>query len=251
MEAMIQAVREERMSLVGAGLLRALDAPGAVDELRRLAMCERAELESRLSAAVALYDMGELSSDEFAQLKGSPGCEGFDLGGWAFAGVPGDRGFPPELGSFEGSIRAFQYGLTASAVTIWDRLANRDELARPSQTNLGVAHGCRGDLPDAIEHFQGALEVDSAYVPALINLARVKLRQGEAAEARDILGRVSGLEDAPSDYAVSYHGVRGEIALAEDAAATATNSIDAALKIAPDNRWALSLKEKVAGAGSA
>ena len=57
--------------------------------------------------------------------------------------------------------------------------------------NIGIAFGRHGLLNDASESFSRALDSDPEFVPALMNLARCRLEQGDAAGAIALLDRAA------------------------------------------------------------
>ena len=63
-------------------------------------------------------------------------------------------------------------------------LASKRPEIKQAYTGLGIADLIDGNLDSAQTHFQKALELDSVYVPALLNMAIVHLQRGEYVRAK-------------------------------------------------------------------
>jgi len=65
-----------------------------------------------------------------------------------------------------------------------------------SYTLAGVCALRKNRDKEALDYFDRALRLDRDYLPALINMARLRYRRGELAEARDVIGRYNKLVEA-------------------------------------------------------
>ncbi|MGV7228772.1 MAG: tetratricopeptide repeat protein [Nitrospirales bacterium] len=103
---------------------------------------------------------------------------------------------------------------------------------RPSShMNLGILYAERGQLQKAEEEYQAALRLDSAFYPALVNLADLYRVQDQDAQGEGFLRQA--LEIAPND--ASVHHALGLLLVRIGKKQEAMSSLKKATALQPDN----------------
>ena len=80
--------------------------------------------------------------------------------------------------------------------------AIKNPLYATPQKSYAIAGTCalRKNMDsDAMDYFQRALRLDPVYPPALVNLAQLRYRRGELAQARELIGRFNKSLDATAE----------------------------------------------------
>jgi tetratricopeptide (TPR) repeat protein len=78
--------------------------------------------------------------------------------------------------------------------------------------NLGVVAETQGNLNDAASHYRSALNKDGTFTPALTNLVRLHLRQGDVSKAESLARQYA--ENHPDN--MSHRAVQLEVMLAKE-----------------------------------
>ena len=104
-----------------------------------------------------------------------------------------------------------------AAVELAGQIAARDRTA-VSQNLLGVVRQAAGDTAGAQAAYRKALDLDAAFLPAELNLARLELAAGDAPAARGRLQRI--LAKRPEDPQATF-----ELAQVEDAAGNTAEAL--------------------------
>lgn len=81
-------------------------------------------------------------------------------------------------------------------------VAVKNALYATPQKSYAIAGSCalRKNMDrDALDYFERALRLDPGYPPALVNLAQLRYRRGELAEARELIGRFNKLLDGTAE----------------------------------------------------
>jgi tetratricopeptide (TPR) repeat protein len=95
---------------------------------------------------------------------------------------------------FEKAEKQFAAGATDDAVeSLRKAIEIYPQYAR-AYNNLGVVLISKGDIPGAVDAFQKSIKVDDKFVPGMINLARLDLRQQEPAQAQTYSEKALAIE---------------------------------------------------------
>jgi len=166
--------------------------PGRADDWIRRALEEtagdrRSALQSRLAAAGAAWDRGDLAAMDRYLEEARPALKEPDLA-WRWHNARALRAMSDEDGGLEAvasiarALRAGRRGLTRrQAAGLWNE--------------LGLARARGGDLPGAERAFLHALRLEAGCdgprktTLALCNLAEIRLRRGRLSGVREILAR--------------------------------------------------------------
>jgi DNA-binding NtrC family response regulator len=166
--------------------------PGRADDWIRRALEEtagdrRAALQSRLAAAGAAWDRGDLIAMDRYLEEARPALEEPDLA-WRWHNVRALRAMSDEDGGQE-AVASIARALRAGR----RRLTRRQAAGLWNELGLGRARG--GDLPGAERAFLHALRLEAGCdgprktTLALCNLAEIRLRRGRLSGVREILVR--------------------------------------------------------------
>jgi cellulose synthase operon protein C len=94
-------------------------------------------------------------------------------------------------------LLAFSYlraGKQQSAIDQIHTVVSQHEDSPLAHSAMGVIYVASGDLPAAENSFQKALKIDPAYKPALLNLARLKLKSNQIKQAQVYVDKVLSID---------------------------------------------------------
>jgi lipoprotein NlpI len=89
-------------------------------------------------------------------------------------------------------------GIFVNQEALWTYTLRHNPDAVPARNNLGLIKVLQGRLPDAMEDFQRAVELDPDYVPALINRGHLRQQMGDNEGAITDLNRALMLNPSSS-----------------------------------------------------
>jgi tetratricopeptide (TPR) repeat protein len=84
-------------------------------------------------------------------------------------------------------------GDPGSALLSYEAAVSKDESLVAAWAGLGIARGCADDAAGAESALRKAAELDPAYTPAMIELARCRIRAGDYEEALGLVADARGL----------------------------------------------------------
>jgi tetratricopeptide (TPR) repeat protein len=124
-----------------------------------------------------------------------------------------------------------QCGMYANLETLWRTTIARNPDCWMAHNNLGVALAARGNLPEAVQHYERALQLKPDYTDAYYNLGNALATQGKVAEAIQHYERALQLEP---DYA-EVHCNLGNALATQGKLAEAIQHYERALQLKPDD----------------
>ncbi len=89
----------------------------------------------------------------------------------------------------ETGVEAAEQGNLEQAEQVFEQIPDDDERVHLGAYNLGVVAEMNGEVGDAARQYGRALEKNPDFSPALVNLVRLYLRQGDVEEARRIASK--------------------------------------------------------------
>ncbi|MCP4568124.1 MAG: tetratricopeptide repeat protein [FCB group bacterium] len=129
----------------------------------------------------------------------------------------------------------------ASAVDVLERVLDIDPDNHIVYTKLGVLYGRAGDTAAAFGYFDQSLQIAPGYAPGYLNWGNILLINGDTTAAIDKYQKAVGADTMITEplYNLAVVYIRtGDLA-------NARKSVEALLKIAPDNKRGLQLKRRL------
>lgn len=140
------------------------------------------------------------------------------------------------------AIEAQRKGREEKARQLYQQVLAKNPKVREALGNLGVLCLRQGDEKRGVEYLRKALEADPMYVTARVNLSSLALADGRLEEAKRWLDPLADVDEFQVDEMVRYMVATARLAVAKGRYEDAENQIEMALKLDPENEWALSTK---------
>ncbi|MGQ9675430.1 MAG: tetratricopeptide repeat protein [Chloroflexota bacterium] len=227
----------------GINLLKAFGGEEAGDILRSYATGRVGSDETRAYAAMALAELepGVLEQPITVVRKDRP----IKVRIRRIAVVGGRQSpYSPEIGRLlDQALEAQRKGLEEKAEQLYQQVLAKNPKVREALGNLGALYLKQGNERKGVEYLRKALEADPMYVTARVNLSTVALADGRLEEAKRWLDPLADVDEFQTDELVRYLVATARLALVEGRYEDAENHVNMALKLDPDNEWALSTKQ--------
>lgn len=234
---------DDEVAKSGVNLLRAVGGEEARDILESFATGPVGSDEARTYAAMALAELEPSVSEKPITVirNGRP----TEVRVRRIAVVEGKQS-PYSAGVnrlMDEALEAQRRGHEEKAEQLYQQVLAKNAKVREALGNLGVLYLRQGDEKRGVEYFRKALEADPLYVTARVNLSSLALAEGRLEEAKRWLEPLADVDEFQTDELVRYLVATARLALVEGRYEDAENHVNMALKLDPDNEWALSTKQ--------
>ena len=224
---------EQQQTDEGLALLEIIGTPAAYAALRRFGLSQAGDDEARLEALFILQEAGEIAADETLQIWNQGEWREIQLRQYDISDEP-YRDYPPEvIDLLNQGTEALEQGREKRAEQLLRRALELDPSVKEAYNNLAVIYSRRGDVAQAKEMSQAALEIDPLYVIPRCNLALHLLGEDDAEGATDILRPLADVTRFhPSDMAL-YSYVQAQIYIHQQEYDRARKALELALEVWP------------------
>ena len=224
---------EKQQTDEGLTLLEIIGTSAAYAALRRFGLSQAGDDEARLEALVILQEAGEIAADETLQIWNQGEWREIQLRQYDISDEP-YRDYRPEvIDLLNQGTEALEQGREKSAEQLLRRALELDPSVKEAYNNLAVIYSRRGDVAQAKEMSQAALEIDPLYVIPRCNLALHLLGEDDAEGATDILRPLADVTRFhPSDMAL-YSYVQAQIYIHQEEYDRAHKALELALEVWP------------------
>jgi tetratricopeptide (TPR) repeat protein len=220
------------------GILQMLANERAVAALRAFALSQVGDDDLRMTAAIALLDLGIFSEDEPVRL--------WLKGQWRevllrrqFITEEWELEYSDEvMALLDEAITAFQAGKEKEAEELYKKMITLEPNAKEAYGNLGVICLKQGRDEEAERYLQKAIEIDSDYVHPRCNLASVRIRQERPEEAEELLKPIAKLKTFHPQELLFYNRISADLFMAQEKYEMAEQCLEMILEMEPEDEAA-------------
>ncbi|MCP4535579.1 MAG: tetratricopeptide repeat protein [Chloroflexi bacterium] len=236
-------ILEEDQPDAGIEMLNDIGTPEAYDALRRFALSQLGDDDTRMQTLTRLMEAEEISEDDVL-------CIWID-GEWRdvqfkvqYFPEDDEAEYPPQVAELVNrGIDAQQKGDHALAERLFQQALELEPGVKQAYNNLGAIYAQRGEHDRAREVFHKALELDPLYPIPRCNLANYLLNDDDVEGAEAMLEPiVNAPPDHPKDVAF-YSYIQGRLLFHKKEYDAARRALRASLKALPDYAPAKNLLE--------
>lgn len=220
------------------GILQMLGNERAVDALQAFALSQVGDDGPRMTAAIALVELGVFSEDEPVRfwLKGQ----------WRevllrrqLITEEQELEYSDEVLDLLGeAIAAFQAGKEKEAEELYRKMIALEPRAKEAYGNLSVIFLQQGRQEKAERYLKKAIELDPNYVHPRCNLASIRITQGRLEEAEELLKPIAELRTLHPQELLFYHRILVELFIAQEDYESAEQSLEMILEMEPEDEAA-------------
>ena len=220
------------------GILQMMANERAVAVLQAFALSQVGDDDPRMTAAIALVDLGVFSEDEPVRL--------WLQGEWRevllrrqFITEERELEYSDQIiDLLEEATTAFQEGKEKEAEELYQKMITLEPTAKEAYGNLGVIYLKQGRDEEAEEFLQKAIEIDPHYVHPRCNLASTRIRQGRLEEAEELLKPMAELKTFHPQELLFYNRILVELFIAQEEYESAEQCLEMILEMEPEDEAA-------------
>lgn len=229
---------EEQQPEEGVALLEVIGTPAAHAALRRFALSQAGDDETRLDALFILGEAGEIAEDETLRLWSRGEWREIQLRKHEFSDDLHPDYRPEVIDLLSRGTEALEQDEQERAERLLRRAVELYPNVKEAYNNLAVLYGRRGDVAQAMEMSRAALEIDPLYVIPRCNLALHLLGEDDVEGAIDMLRPLADVTRFhPRDMAF-YSYVQAQTYIHLEEYDLARNALEAALEVWPGHELA-------------
>jgi tetratricopeptide (TPR) repeat protein len=220
------------------GILRMLANERAVATLQAFALSQVGDDDPRVSATLALIDLGVFSEDEPVRL--------WLKGQWRevllrrqLITEERELEYSDEVIDLLGEANtAFQGGDEKEAEELYKKVIALDPMVKEAHCNLGVLYLSQGHDAKAEKSLQKAIDIDPGYIHPRCNLASTRIRQGRLEEAEELLKPIAELKTFHPQELIFYHRISADLFIAQKDYESAEQCLKMILEMEPEDEAA-------------
>jgi tetratricopeptide (TPR) repeat protein len=229
---------EQQQADEGLALLETIDTPAAHAALRRFGLSQAGDDETRLDALFILQEAGEIAADETLRVWRQGKWQETQLRQYEISDEP-YRDYRPEvIDLLDQGTEALEQGLEKRAEQLLRRALELDPNVKEAYNNLAVIYGRRGDVAQAKEMSQAALEIDPFYVIPRCNLALHLLEEDDLDGAIDMLRPLADVTRFHPYEMAFYSYVQAQTYIQQEEYDLAHKALELALEVWPGHELA-------------